>query len=140
MLKYGRIDLQATNYSLYSGASLIINPDKNQLRDIYSQYCWHKKFKSVEPLFDFDIDTSDVMGYYDDNALVAFTLIQELDSNNVRGLQFAWDYANPALNLGWIANFHECAYYKQLGYSYYYLGIHDSYKSKIDGYEILGVL
>jgi len=139
-LRYGRIDLQRTNYSLYANAALILNPDKAKLRRIYSQYCKHKNFKSVEPLFDFDIDYSDTIGYYDDNVLVAFTLVQRLDVESVRGIQFAWDYTNPKLRLGWIANYHECAFYKSLGYRYYYLGQHDSYKSKIDGYEILGVL
>jgi hypothetical protein len=137
---YGRIDLQRTNYSLFSGAKLILNPDKAKLRSIYSQYCRYKNFKSVEPLFDFDIDYSDTVGYYDNNVLIAFTLVQRVDAESVRGIQFAWDYANPKLRLGWIANYHECAYYKNLGYRYYYLGEHDSYKSKIDGYEILGVL
>jgi hypothetical protein len=139
-LKYGRVQLQATNYSLFSGARLLANPDKRVLRRIYAQYCSYKKFESVEPLFDFDVDSSDTLGYYDDNRLCAFTLVQHVDSESVRGIQFAWDYVNPQLQLGWVANYHECAYYKALGYRYYYLGEHNSYKSKIDGYEILGVL
>lgn len=139
-MTYGRVDLQLTNYSLYNGAALVHNPDKLQLRRIYTQYCIHKKFTSVEPLFDFDIDNSDVIGYYDNSELAAFTLVQRLDAENVRGIQFAWDYANPKLRLGWIANYHECAYYKSLGYKYYYLGEHQEYKNRIDGYEVLGVL
>ena len=139
-MSYGRVRLVNTNYSLYSGARLIVESDKNQLRRIYKKYCEHKRFSSVEPLFDFDIDYSDIIGYYDNNSLVAFSLVQRVDNHSVRGIQFAWDYANPKLRLGWIANYHECAYYKQLGFEYYYLGEHDSYKSKLDGYEILGVL
>lgn len=139
-MRYGRVCLEHTNYSLYSGAALISKPDKTSLRYIYAKYCEHKKFLSVEPLFDFDIDTSDTIGYYDNCSLVAFTLVQRLDNESVRGIQFAWDYVNPKLRLGWIANYHECAYYKRLGYKYYYLGEHQSYKSRIDGYEILGVL
>lgn len=139
-MKYGRVRLQNTNYSLYSGASIITNPDKAKLRSIYAEYCSYKKFTSVEPLFDFEIDNSDTIGYYEGSELVAFTLVQRLDAESVRGVQFAWNYSNPSLRLGWIANYHECAFYKSLGYLYYYLGTHDSYKSKIDGYEILGVL
>lgn len=139
-MKYGRVCLQLTNYSLYSGAKLIHNPDKEQLRNIYATYCRHKKFTSVEPLFDFEIDSSDTIGYYDDSKLVAFTLAQRQDSESIRGLQFAWDYSNPSLRLGWIANYHECAYYKSLGYKYYYLGEHQEFKNKLQGYEILGVL
>lgn len=139
-MKYGRVRLQDTNYSLYSGAAILCNPDKTQLRTIYAQYCKHKKFTSVEPLFDFEIDSSDTIGYYEGSKLVAFTLAQRQDSESIRGLQFAWDYSNPSLRLGWIANYHECAYYKNLGYKYYYLGEHQAYKSKLQGYEILGVL
>jgi hypothetical protein len=139
-VSYGRIRLANTNYSLYSGARLIVEPDKLQLRRIYKQYCDFKRFASVEPLFDFDIDYSDTIGYYEDNNLVAFSLVQRVDAISVRGIQFAWDYATPSLQLGWTANYHECALYKSLGYLYYYLGEHQAYKSRLDGYEILGVL
>lgn len=139
-MKYGRVVLAHTNYSLYPSARRILNPNKSRLRDIYAQYCAYKNFSSVEPLFDFDIDNSETIGYYDDGVLEAFTLVQILDSTSVRGYQFAWTYSNPALQLGWVANYHECAYYKSRGFSYYYLGPHQPYKHKLDGYEILGVL
>jgi hypothetical protein len=139
-MKYGRVDLEKTNYEMYSNAKLIQHPSKTELRLIYSKYCRYKKFKSVEPLFDFDIDNSEVIGYYEYSCLVAFTLVHILDSYSVRGYQFAWTYSNPELKLGWIANYHECAFYKHRGFRYYYLGEHSSYKSELSGYEILGSL
>jgi len=139
-MKYGRVVLSRTNYPLYPQARIITNPNKSQLREIYARYCAHKQFASVEPLFDFDIDNAETVGYYDDGVLEAFTLVQILDSSSVRGYQFAWTYHNPSLQLGWIANYHECALYKSRGFKYYYLGPHQHYKSQLDGYEILGVL
>lgn len=136
-MKYGRIILSDTNYSLYQHARIITDPDKSRLRDIYNQYCTYKNFSSVEPLFDFDIDNAEVVGYFDNGILEAFTLIQILDSTSVRGYQFAWTYHNPGLQLGWIANYHECALYKSRGFHYYYLGPHQTYKSQLEGYELL---
>lgn len=137
-MQYGRIDLTKTNYQLDPDATLLLNPDIEALKEIYAHYCGYKRFKSVEPLFSYEILKSDVIGYFDDSNLVAFSIISHVDEISVRGLQFAWNYKKPSLNLGWRANFHECAWYKQLGYRYYYLGSHHPYKEKISGYEILG--
>ena len=84
-MKYGRVDLEKTNYEMYHNAKLIQHPSKTELRIIYAAYSRYKKFKSVEPLFDFDIDNSEVIGYYEDSCLVAFTLVHILDMYSVRG-------------------------------------------------------
>jgi hypothetical protein len=139
-MKYGRIDLTKTNYKLDSNASILLNPNIEVLNTIYTNYCEYKKFSSVEPLFKYEIINSDIIGYFDQSNLVAFSIISHLDEMSVRGVQFAWDYKNPSLQLGWKANYHECAWYKQLGYKYYYLGSHHPYKENISGYEILGPL
>ena len=52
-------------------------------------------------------------------------------------MQFAWDYAKPELKLGHLSLRSECAYYKDLGYEYYYLGEAHKYKSELKGFEIL---
>lgn len=112
----------------------------DQLKEIYRRYCTYKKFESVVPLFEgmvFDKYT-DVIGYYPDNKLAAFSLVKRYDRQNAEALQFAWDYVNPELRLGIESLKHECAYYKQQGYKYLYLGLADEYKSQIDGYELLG--
>lgn len=112
----------------------------DRLKAIYRQYCIYKQFESVMPLFDgmiFDKYT-DVICYYPDSKLSAFSLVKRYDRENAEALQFAWDYQNPDLRLGVESLKHECAYYKSQGYKYLYLGLADEYKSQIDGYEILG--
>ena len=51
--------------------------------------------------------------------------------------QFAWDYAEPKLKLGYRSIRSECAYYKKAGYKYYILGDLDKYKEELKGYEII---
>jgi hypothetical protein len=50
------------------------------------------------------------------------------------------DYNNPELKLGYESLKHECTVYKTLGYQYLYLGEAVTYKSKLQGYEVLGNL
>jgi hypothetical protein len=112
----------------------------DQLKEIYRKYCTYKQFASVMPLFEgmmFD-KYIDVIGYYPNNKLAAFSLIKRYDRLNAEALQFAWDYAEPELQLGIESLKNECAYYKQQGYKYLYLGLADKYKEQIDGFEILG--
>jgi hypothetical protein len=143
-MKFSRIDLSKTNYTPLSEAVLMSMTERDdrmdKLKEIYRNYCLYKKFESVMPLLDgmiFDKYT-DVIGYYPDNRLAAFSIIKRYDRENAEALQFAWDYANPDLRLGIESLKHECAYYKRQGYKYLYLGLADEYKSQIDGYEILG--
>ena len=56
----------------------------------------------------------------------------------MESLQFAWNYKQPDLQLGKLSLEHECAYYKNLGYKYLYMGESADYKAQFDGYEILG--
>lgn len=81
---------------------------------------------------------NDIIGYFDDNVLVAFSLLRKYDKTNVEAIQFAWTYHNPKLKLGLQSLEHECALYKNLGFQFLYLGEANEYKSKIDGFEILG--
>ncbi len=139
---YARIDLSGTNYDLLPGARRLEEIDIGQLQHIYLTYCRHKRFKSVMPIFDSEFvdPKNDVIGYYDEDRLAAFSLIRRYDSENVEAIQFAWDYKNPKLRLGISSLKSECALYKSLGYRYLYLGEADEYKSKIDSFEILGPL
>lgn len=137
---YARINLEKTNYS-----TSIINwqylrtPDIKQLNAIYYQYCQYKKFPSVMPIFDseYQDQNNDVIGYFDSNELVAFSLIRRYDNVNAEALQFAWTYHDPKLRLGIESLKQECAIYKKLGFKFLYLGGADEYKSKIDGFEII---
>ena len=81
------------------------------------------------------------VGYYDkENQLCAFTLVWKLPSvNSVYASYFAWDYKNPKLSIGNVANKNEIARYKRLGYDYYYLGTAMDYKTKLQGFELVNV-
>lgn len=143
-MKYCRINLSKTNYHRLPSAYHIemIGRDScmDQLKNIYHKYCTYKQFTSVMPLFEgmvFD-KYIDVIGYYPNNKLAAFSLIKRYDRENAEAMQFAWDYVQPELRLGIESLKNECAYYKQQGYKYLYLGLADKYKEQIDGFEILG--
>jgi hypothetical protein len=144
-MKYARIDLSKTNYTAMSVDNFnFINQVSliSKLFEIYQKYCRYKKFPSVMPLFyqQFCDASIDVIGYYHKQQLVAFSLIKKYDLENAEALQFAWDYATPNLRLGINSLKNECAIYKAQGFKYLYLGSADDYKSKLDGYEILGPL
>jgi hypothetical protein len=145
-MKFSRIDLSKTNYAPVKQVFIMSMAERDdrmdQLKEIYRKYCIHKQFESVVPLFEgmiFDKYT-DVIGYYPDGKLAAFSLVKRYDRENAEALQFAWDYNKPELRLGIESLKHECAYYKQQGFKYLYLGLADDYKSQLDGYEILGPL
>ena len=120
--------------------SFIENPDISVLNQIYQTYCRYKKFPSVMPIFDSEYTDSkiDVIGYFDQTVLVAFSLIKKYDHDNIEAVQFAWTYHDPKLRLGIRSLEHECALYKKLGFKYLYLGEANEYKKRIDGFEILG--
>lgn len=94
------------------------------------------------PIFDSEYtdNNNDVIGYYDNSSLVAFSLIKKYDHQNVEALQFAWTYHRPRSRLGIESLQHECAFYRELGYKYLYLGGADEYKKQIQGFEILGTI
>jgi hypothetical protein len=138
---YARINLQNTDYQTMSKDwQFIKNPDIKQLNAIYQKYCQYKKFTSVMPIFDSEYHDPkiDIIGYFDHGILEAFSLIKKYDDINVEAIQFAWTYHQPKLKLGIKSLEHECGIYKNLGYKFLYLGEANEYKSKINGFEILG--
>lgn len=139
---YCRIDLSKTNYIIKTNYEFFDDPPADKLIKIYEQYCTYKKFESFWPLFpeQFAHQHHDVIGYYDDDNLVAFSLVYRFNDKNAECFQFAWDYQNPKLRLGFESLKTECAVYKAMGFDYYYLGEYDQYKEQFDGFEILGPL
>jgi hypothetical protein len=143
-MKFCRIDLSATNYNTSSIASVMSMIERDEqmdrLQGIYKAYCQYKNFQSVVPLFTGMIldRYTDVIAYYPEHKLAAFSLIRVYDRRNVESLQFAWDYKNPDLQLGLKSLEHECAYYKSRGFRYLYLGTTAEYKKQLQGYEELG--
>ena len=137
---YARVYLNKTNYAELNNYKFIKDPNIQQLNNLYSKYCRHKKFRSVMPIFDSeytDVNT-DVIGYYNNDILVAFSLIKRYSNTEAECVQFAWDYVDPGLQLGISSLKNECAIYKRLGFRYLYLGGADEYKKNINGFEILG--
>jgi len=138
-MKYARINLNKTNYTQLTNFKIITTPDIYLLNEIYKKYCQYKNFESVVPIFENEYrdPNTDVFGYYENSNLIAFTMVKRQDNSNVENYQFAWNYSNPKLRLGIESLKNECAYYKQYGYKYMYLGYDDIYKSEIDGYELV---
>lgn len=140
--QFARIDLSKTNYEPTVTWAKLPYPDIDQLNNIYRAYCRYKRFASVMPIFDsrYTDPMTDVIGYYDNRKLVAFSLIKRYDHKNALCDQFAWDYANPKLRLGIETLKTECAIYKAQGFEYLYLEQAHLYKQEIDGFELLGPL
>ena len=143
--QFARIDLSKTNYVVTMDWRYLDSHDPTvliQLDDIYRTYCIYKHFASVMPMFhsryhDF---MADIIGYYDNNQLVAWSLIRRFDEHNALCDQFAWTYHKPKSRLGIETMKTECAIYKQRGFKYLYLEQAHLYKTEIDGFEILGPL
>jgi len=136
---YARINLKKTNYTTVLDWHYLKNPDIDTLNTIYKQYCLYKKFQSFMPIFDSEYTdpNNDVIGYFNNGKLEAFSLIRRHDSINVEAIQFAWTYNDPKLRLGINSLKQECQIYKRLGYEFFYLGEADEYKKEIDGFEII---
>jgi len=139
-MKFCRINLSKTNYTLLNNFILFVSPPVEKLQTIYREYCQYKKFESVMPIFEsqFTDTKNDTYGYVNNvQEIVAFSIVRRHDTKNAESMQFAWNYADPLLQLGIRSLETECAIYKNRGYQYLYLGEAADYKAKLDGYEIL---
>ena len=140
--EYARIDLTKTTYQASVSWRYLHEPDIAHLNDIYRTYCIYRHFGSVMPIFDSqyrDPDT-DVIGYYDAEKLVAFSLIKRYDTQNALCAQFAWTYSKPKQRLGIESLKTECAIYRERGFRYLYLDQAHLYKQGLEGFELLGPL
>jgi len=140
--QFARIDL-AKNTDLVSVKwAYLPDPDIHVLNDIYRTYCIYKHFASIMPLFDsqFTDPATDVIGYYENTKLVAFSLMKRYDTKNVLASQFAWTYHNPQTRLGIESLKTECAIYREQGFEYLYLDQAHLYKQGLEGFEILGAI
>lgn len=140
--QFARIDLSKTNYKISVKWEYLHDPDIVKLNKIYRDYCLYKHFASVMPIFDsrYTDPMTDVIGYYDGDKLVAFSLIKRYDDQNALCDQFAWNYHQPKLRLGIKTMQAECAIYQQRGFKYLYLEQAHLYKADMDGFELLGPL
>jgi hypothetical protein len=143
--QFARIDLSKTNYVSTLDWRYIESREPavlSQLDDIYRTYCIYKHFASVMPMFHsrYHDPMADIIGYYDNDQLVAWSLIRRFDEHNALCDQFAWTYHKPKSRIGIETMKTECAIYKQRGYQYLYLEQAHLYKQEIDGFELLGPL
>ena len=138
--QFARIDLVKTTYQPTVTWEYLREPNIPVLQDIYRTYCIYKHFASVMPLFDsqFTDPSTDVVGYYEDQQLVAFSLMKRYDTENVLASQFAWTYHNPRTRLGIESLKTECAIYRERGFKFLYLDQAHLYKQGLEGFEILG--
>lgn len=139
------IDLTETNYKLNTtDYKIFAEYEKipvDRMLEIYQEYANYKKFKSTWPIFpeEFTAKRNDVIGYYDKNRLVAWSILYRINDWAVEAEQFAWDYKNPDLKLGIESLKTECAIYKSQGYKMIVLGPADKYKKSIDGFKQFGL-
>jgi hypothetical protein len=141
--QFARIDLRQntdTHAVSWKYLNLTDTVILDRLLDIYRTYCIYKHFASVMPMFysRFLDPMSDVIGYYDQDQLVAWSLIRRFDDHNALCDQFAWTYHNPKMRLGIESLRTECAIYRDRGFEYLYLEQAHLYKQEIKGFEILG--
>jgi hypothetical protein len=143
--QFARVDLARTAYTPTVSWRYITDLSTatlNQLDNIYRAYCDHKRFASVMPMFHsrYLDPMADIIGYYDQDQLVAWSLIRRFDDHNALCDQFAWTYHDPRTRLGIETLKTECAIYRDRGFKYLYLEQAHLYKSEINGFEILGPL
>jgi hypothetical protein len=140
--QFARINLAKTTYTSTVDWEYLTNPDISALKNIYRTYCVYKQFASVMPLFDsqFTDPDTDVIGYYDNKKLVAFSLMKRYDTKHVLASQFAWTYHSPKTRLGVESLKTECAIYREQGFEYLYLDQAHLYKQGLQGFELLGSL
>lgn len=146
--KFCKIDLSKISYKLenYPYAVEIkyneIQYHWPQINKIYKQYCEYKNFDSVMPLWwnQFTNPEYKTIVYFDNDELVAWTLLRKLDDENIESWQFAWNYQKPDLRLGIKSIEFESAYFKEKHFKYLWLGYPDDYKYEIQGFELVGKL
>ena len=140
--QYARIDLAKTTYQPTVDYRYLSATDEIiiELNNIYRIYCIYKHFASVMPIFrkQYTDSMTDIIGYYDNNQLVAFSLIKRFDNANALCEQFAWTYHKPRMRLGIESLITECAIYREQGFKYLYLDQAHLYKQGLQGFELLG--
>lgn len=141
--QFARIDLSRTDYQPTVEWRYVESREPAvlaQLDEIYRTYCIYRHFGSVMPMFHsrYSDPMADVIGYYDSDRLVAWSLIRRFDQHNALCDQFAWTYHRPRMRLGIETMKTECAIYRARGFHYLYLEQAHLYKQEIQGFELLG--
>jgi len=140
--QFGRIDLDQCEYKSIASWDYLTTPPVDTLLKIYQEYCRHKHFRSVMPMIPgrFFVPGTEIIGYHDNDRLVAWSMYRIWDDKNVLSDHFAWDYKNPGLRLGVRSLENECAIYRDRGYRWMYFESVEPYMLDIQGFEILGAM
>ena len=103
-MKFGRIDLTKTTYSVTLEAHLLNPVPIDEINRVYKQYCLYKNFKSIMPMIPgrFLIPNTEVFGYYEQEKLIAWSMYRIWDKENIVIDHHAWDYNNPKLRIGYV--------------------------------------
>jgi hypothetical protein len=138
--QFGRIALQNTSYQQELSCQLLQPVPVDQVLSVYREYCLHKHFQSVMPMLPGRLtdDNTEIIGYYDVDQLVAWSMYRIWDKKNILSDHFAWNYRNPRLRLGVRSIMNECAIYQDRGYDYMYFESVEPYMLDMEGFEILG--
>lgn len=110
--------------------------DKPRYRELYQKYLDHHGFERTitwEQLF-----TGNMITYSQLGDVIGYSAVEQYDDALI-ATQFVWDYANPKLSLGKVAQMYECEVAKMLDCKYVYiLGGYEQcclYKSDFYGFE-----
>lgn len=142
-LRSVRIDLSVyqptrTTTRLARHVDFVYQPfkDKPLYRELYSKYCDHHGFKRTitwKQLF-----TGNMIAYSQFNKEIGYSAVDQYDRALV-ATQFVWDYAEPRLSLGKVAQLYECEVAKMMGCTHVYiLGGYEqccAYKADFRGME-----
>ena len=141
-MKFGRIDLTKTTYNIILDAQLLNPVPVDEVNRVYKAYCTYKNFKSVMPMVPgrFTVPGTEVLGYYDQDQLIAWSMYRIWDSKTIVSDHHAWDYTNPRLRIGLHSLENECALYRDRGSEFMYFEFIAPYMSDLQGFEILGTL
>lgn len=110
--------------------------DQPLYRELYENYCTYHGFKrsiTWEQLF-----TGSVISYYYQGALIGYSAVEQYESAFL-ATQFVWNYKEPKLSLGKVAQMIECRIAENLGCTaVYILGGYEKcclYKADYSGFE-----
>lgn len=108
-------------------------PIYRKLYDAYLDYHDFKRTITPEQLF-----TGNIIVYTENDNVIGYSAVEQHDDAFIAN-QFVWDYKNPKLSLGKVAQMYECEVAKSLGCRYVYiLGGYEKcclYKADFHGME-----
>jgi hypothetical protein len=138
-VQHCRINLQNHTFKKYKNSRILNTLDTDKLLEIYDRYCEYHNFISPFPFYkeQFAHIYNNIIGYTHNNKLVAWSMIYLVNNEIVDSQQFAWNYKNPELKLGYKSIENEAAIYKEKGFKYMILGEADNYKKSVKGFELI---